>query len=226
MLFNRTNQNQTPTGKRRTYFLLVQLVMALALMFFLFRLATNWGRGFANRSVDPLAYYNEEYGFSVRVPDASWQITPSTAIDSLRRAGIHDNLLDASATIVRLEKKAADSLRVCAQVAVLLPDPPRASYALAAWSLHQIRERFRSENDSVAVIAPATPVTSKIMDGTFFVVEVPPQVGMEPPHFSVWIYTYIAKPERSYVIICKTRSEDYNRLRKEMQFILEEFRLL
>lgn len=94
MLFNRPNQNQTQTGKKRTYFLLLQLVLALALMFLLFRLATNWGGGFANRAAnaDPLAYDNEEYAFSVRVPDANWKIIANERTDSLRRVGVHDNL--------------------------------------------------------------------------------------------------------------------------------------
>lgn len=228
MLFNRPNQPPTPTGKKRTYFLLFQLVLAFALMFLLFRLATQWDNGFGKRGMagDPLVYNNQEYAFAVRVPDANWKIISSAGNDSLRRVGVYDNLLDAGKTAVRLEKRIADSLSVYAEIGVLLPDPPRASYALAAWSLHQIRERFRAEKDSAVVIAPPTAVTSKIMDGTFFVVEVPTNEAFVPHEFNVWVCTYIAKPERSYVIICKTRSEDYNRLREDVQFVLQEFRLL
>ena len=208
--------------------MLGQLVLAVVLMFMLFRLASSWRGGITSRSFanDPLAYHNEPFGFSLRVPDSTWKIIPQTIPDSLPREAAFGSLLETSATAVCLEKILGDTVSISAEVGVLKPNPPRASSALAEMSLQQIRSRHRANDDTVLVIAPTTPVTSKILDGAFFVVEIPTRVAVMPPRFTVWVVTYFTRGERVYVVTGKTRSADYNRLRDEVAFLVQEFRVL
>jgi len=209
--------------------MLAELVLVLALMLFLLRLATNLGKtGSATgaRANDPLAYHNDRFGFFLRAPDTTWKILAVQTSDSLPAEEAFATLLDAAQTVVRMHKMQGDSLLASAEVGVLRPSPPRASHALAGLSFQQTQERFQTTHDSIAVIAPVTPVTSKIMDASFFVVEVPSGATYALPQLPVWVCTYVARPEVAYIIVCKTRSNDYNRLREELERVIAEFRVL
>ena len=224
-----TNKPIDPKRTRRKHFiLLAELALAVVLMFFLSRLASQRGATgslSAPARTDPLAYYNEALGFSLRLPDSNWSFAPVAITDSLRGEAEFATLFEATQAVVRLTKSSSDSLPAYAEVGVLRPHPPRASRALATLSLQQICTHFRSKTDSVNIIAHVTPVTSKIMDASFFVVEIPPGVAVTPPQFTVWVYTYFARRDRAYALLCKTQSADYNRLLPELTRVIEEFRL-
>ncbi len=215
--------------QRKRYMLLAQLALAVVLMFFLFRLASNLGpTGNLSAPVphNPLTYYSEQWGFYISVPDSNWKFSPVLVTDSLRSTEEFANLLAATQTLVRLTKTTVSGLPAYAEVGALRPQPPRLSRALAALSLEQISAQFRSATDSVAIIAPVTPVTSKIMDASFFVVEIPAGVALAPPDFTVWVCTYFTRRERAYALVCKTRSADYNHLLQELTRIIETFRMI
>ncbi len=217
------------TGRKRLYIMLAELVLVLALMLFLLRLATNLGKtGSATgaRANDPLAYHNDRFGFFLRAPDTTWKILAVQASDSLPAEEAFATLLEAAQFVVQMHKMQGDSLLASAEVGVLRPNPPRASHALAGLSFQQIQEHFQTTHDSALVIAPVTPVTSKIMDASFFVMELPNGATHTMPQLPVWVCTYVARREIVYVIVCKTRSEDYNRLREELEQVIAEFRVL
>lgn len=213
--------------QRKRYMLLAQLGLAVLLLFVLFRLASKLGPS-ANLSSpirnNPLTYSNELWGFYLSVPDSNWNFTSIPSADSLRRTTEFATLLEATRAVVRLQRSGA-GLPAYAEVGVLLPEPPRLSRNLAALSLEQIRAQFHTATDSVSIIAPVTPVTSKIMDASFFVVEIPPGIVVAPPEFNVWVCTYFTRRERAYALVCKTRSADYNALLQDLTRIIEEFRM-
>lgn len=214
--------------QRKRYMLLAQLALAVVLMIFLFRLASNLGPT-GNLSSparnNPLTYHSEQWGFYVSVPDSNWKFSPVLVTDSLRSSEEFATLLEATQPLVRMTKTIPNSLPAYAEVGVLRPQPPRLSRDLAALSLEQIHSQFRSATDSVAIIAPVTPVTSKIMDAAFFVVEIPTGVAITPTDFTVWVCTYFTRRERAYMLLCKTRSADYNLLLQELTRIIETFRM-
>jgi hypothetical protein len=174
--------------------------------------------------VENLTYYHQVHGFSVRAPSSDWEINYKSAADSLRREDALLPVFENINPMMEMQRRDGDKMVALVKVGMIALAKPRTPRGLAAKCFEEIRSHYRVEKDTVRVIQSFTPLSAGILEGAYFMLEVPRASVSDP--LTIWIVSFWVREQLGYSMICQTTKEEYVFLRDDFATIIESFRYL
>jgi hypothetical protein len=234
---SRRSSSRFAPGLRRSHgqliVMVILLIAVLGLMLFLRRAGSGKPPPAPDVPVamENLTYYNRFYNFSVEAPSNDWEISHNQVVDSLRRENPFVSVFENINPIMEMRRRDGDSTIAVVKVGVIDFAQPRTPRGLAMQNLEEIRRELSAEGDTVRMIQAVTPITGRILQGAYFMVEVPQ--GKKPAprptpkgRLPVWIIAFFVRNQLGHSIVCQTTKEDYVFLRDDFATIIESFRYL
>jgi hypothetical protein len=214
-------------GSGRSSFQLIMMVIVLILLIGLMLFLRHYGTSApvpaseAPVSLENLTYYNRLYNFALQAPSTDWEITYRHQVDSLRQENVASSVFDNINPMLEMRRRNGDSVIAVVEIGVIDLASPRTPQGLAMKNLQEVQHDFRTARDTVRIIQAVTPISHGIMEGAYFMVEVP-----KPVPQPIWINTFWVRNQLGYSMLLQTTKADYTFLRDDLESIIGSFRHL
>lgn len=174
--------------------------------------------------IEGLTYRNPHMKFSIQAPSAAWKIVELVLPDSLPAPGVVHNIIANTTAVVELIQQHESTTVARCEVGVFNLKEEYAAEAVAQESWREFHAAYHTANDSVRLIAPVSTITSGIMQGAFYVAQLP-QAALNSP-LDVWVVAYLVKDRVACALTCQTSEAAYPRYRDDFEKIIASFRWL
>lgn len=169
--------------------------------------------------VSDSVYFNAEFHFAVRLPNASWRFSKIIEAPTVSLVDDHEKIWPQVTWITTMDCKNAHQALAEVRAGILKwPNEPETR-EIANTLLYEFITMYE-KNNRMEILQPVAGPAHRILQGHYFVVKLPNEMKECVP---IWLVALLPRSPYIYIVFAKLNERDYNSLRPQVEKVVSGF---